>query len=178
MDIKPIETPYHGYRFRSRLEARYAVFFDLLGMEYEYEKEGYKLGKYGQYLPDFWMPYSNGYINPFGASGVWLEVKGQAPSQEELDKLGALAETTHTFGLLAWGLPAENDIVELIGVNQDMESHLCNHLDVVLRLTPEEQVVRHLISCAHYYVTLPTVVRWAADKAKSARFEFSESGAK
>ena len=28
MEIKPIETHYKGYRFRSRLEARWAVFFD------------------------------------------------------------------------------------------------------------------------------------------------------
>ena len=28
-DIKAIETYYKGYRFRSRLEARWAVFFDL-----------------------------------------------------------------------------------------------------------------------------------------------------
>ena len=28
--IKPIETKYNGYRFRSRLEARWAVFFDMI----------------------------------------------------------------------------------------------------------------------------------------------------
>jgi hypothetical protein len=39
MDIKPIETRYNGYRFRSRLEARWAVFFDTLGIEYQYELE-------------------------------------------------------------------------------------------------------------------------------------------
>ena len=39
MDIKPIETVYNGYRFRSRLEARWAVFFDAAGIEYEYEPE-------------------------------------------------------------------------------------------------------------------------------------------
>ena len=33
-DIKPIETVYNGYRFRSRLEARWAVFFDEAGIEY------------------------------------------------------------------------------------------------------------------------------------------------
>lgn len=38
-DIKPIETIYNGYRFRSRLEARWAVFFDALGVEYQYEPE-------------------------------------------------------------------------------------------------------------------------------------------
>jgi hypothetical protein len=55
-DLKPIETRYKGYRFRSRLEARWAVFFDALGIEWEYEKEGYDLGEAGWYLPDFWLP--------------------------------------------------------------------------------------------------------------------------
>jgi len=40
-EIKAIETVYNGYKFRSRLEARWAVFFDALGIEYEYEKEGF-----------------------------------------------------------------------------------------------------------------------------------------
>lgn len=53
-DIKPIETAYKGYRFRSRLEARWAVFFDALGLKWEYEKEWYSV--YGTwYLPDFWL---------------------------------------------------------------------------------------------------------------------------
>ncbi len=52
--IKPIETIYKGYRFRSRLEARWAVFFDALGINWEYETEGYDiLGEW--YLPDFWL---------------------------------------------------------------------------------------------------------------------------
>lgn len=55
-EIKAIETIYNGYRFRSRLEARWAVFFDEIGIKYEYEKEGYDLGKLGWYLPDFWLP--------------------------------------------------------------------------------------------------------------------------
>lgn len=37
--IKAIETVYNGYRFRSRLEARWAVFFDEMGVQYEYEAE-------------------------------------------------------------------------------------------------------------------------------------------
>lgn len=53
-DIKPIETVYNGYRFRSRLEARWAVFFDALGVEYEYEPEGFSDGK-NKYLPDFYF---------------------------------------------------------------------------------------------------------------------------
>jgi len=51
--MKAIETEYRGYRMRSRVEARWAVFFDTLDIKWEYESEGYDLdGTY--YLPDFW----------------------------------------------------------------------------------------------------------------------------
>lgn len=53
MTIKAIETEYNGYRFRSRLEARWAVFFDALGVKYEYEPDGFVLPSGRKYLPDF-----------------------------------------------------------------------------------------------------------------------------
>ena len=55
--MKAIETVYKGYRFRSRLEARWAVFFDALGLRWEYEPEGFETAA-GWYLPDFrvWDP--------------------------------------------------------------------------------------------------------------------------
>lgn len=52
-EIKAIQTEYKGYRFRSRLEARWAVFFDACGVKWEYEPEGYDLGDGLLYLPDF-----------------------------------------------------------------------------------------------------------------------------
>lgn len=61
-EYKAIETIYNGYRFRSRLEARWAVFFDAAGIRYEYEPEGFELGEdWGwdpplRYLPDFYFP--------------------------------------------------------------------------------------------------------------------------
>lgn len=51
--MKAIETVYNGYKFRSRLEARWAVFFDALGVKYEYEPEGLQLDDGTKYLPDF-----------------------------------------------------------------------------------------------------------------------------
>ena len=33
MGLKPIDTEYKGYRFRSRLEARWAVFFDAMEVQ-------------------------------------------------------------------------------------------------------------------------------------------------
>lgn len=56
MDIKAIETVYKGYRFRSRLEARWAVFFDAANIKYEYEPEGFELDDGTRYLPDFYLP--------------------------------------------------------------------------------------------------------------------------
>lgn len=64
--IQAIETSYNGYRFRSRLEARWAVFFDALDVPYEYEKEGFNLGDGLMYLPDFWVPHLE----------MWVEIKG------------------------------------------------------------------------------------------------------
>lgn len=51
--LKIKDTYYKGYRFRSRLEARWAVFFDACGVDWEYEPEGYDLGNGMSYLPDF-----------------------------------------------------------------------------------------------------------------------------
>ena len=61
-NIKPIATHYNGYRFRSRLEARWAVFFDAAGIEYEYEPEGYVLSDGTCYLPDFYLPWFHMYV--------------------------------------------------------------------------------------------------------------------
>ncbi len=60
--IKAIETKYKGYRFRSRLEARWAVYFDALRLEWVYEPEGYTLADGTNYLPDFWIPSWNSFV--------------------------------------------------------------------------------------------------------------------
>lgn len=56
-NIKPIETVYNGYRFRSRLEARWAVFFRAVGLDYQYEPEGFEMDGI-RYLPDFYRKRS------------------------------------------------------------------------------------------------------------------------
>lgn len=67
VEIKTIETFYNGYRFRRRLEARWAVFFDKAGIPYEYEKEGFVICGI-PYLPDFYLPSFECYveIKPYG----------------------------------------------------------------------------------------------------------------
>lgn len=54
--IKAIDTRYNNHLFRSRLEARWAVYFDSLSVKWEYEPEGYELSDGSKYLPDFWLP--------------------------------------------------------------------------------------------------------------------------
>lgn len=76
-EIKAIETEYNGYRFRSRLEARWAVFFDACGIEYVYEPEGFELGNGLRYLPDFYLPNDD----------VWIEIKGKKLSDAEREKI-------------------------------------------------------------------------------------------
>ena len=50
--MRAIETTYKGFRFRSRLEAKWAVFFDAMGIPWDYEVEGYEFDG-ERYLPDF-----------------------------------------------------------------------------------------------------------------------------
>jgi len=88
--VKAIETKYKGYRFRSRLEARWAVFFDACGYKWEYEPEGFDLdGSY--YLPDFkiYGEDSNGDFNVF-----WVEIKptGIILSNSEAEKIRKFSE--------------------------------------------------------------------------------------
>lgn len=88
--IKPIETLYKGYRFRSRLEARWAVFFDTVGIEYRYEPEGFEKGSgtdVVRYLPDFYLP----------GSQTWVEVKG---SNEQFKR-----DADRMEQFLDWGCP-------------------------------------------------------------------------
>lgn len=51
MQVKP--TWYAGIQFRSRLEARWAVFFDALGIPWSYEPETFVTENGHEYTPDF-----------------------------------------------------------------------------------------------------------------------------
>lgn len=70
--LKAIETRYDGRFFRSRAEARWAVFFNRLGIAYEYEPEGFSLPDGRGYLPDFriYVP------SLYGPQPLYIEVKG------------------------------------------------------------------------------------------------------
>jgi hypothetical protein len=104
--IKAIETRYAGCRFRSRLEARWAVFFNALNIPWEYEAQGYHVGPYptdvtdagltlreSTYLPDFHLP----------GLETHFEVKGVAPDENYQRMLSAFTGQLHTRLILAVG---------------------------------------------------------------------------
>lgn len=91
---KPIETVYKNYRMRSRLESRWAVFFDKMGLVWEYEKEGYELPS-GNYLPDFWLADPQ----------CWAEVKPVEFNDKERAKAYDLYRATHYPVICLVGVP-------------------------------------------------------------------------
>jgi hypothetical protein len=97
-EVKSLETTYKGVKFRSRTEARWAVFFDMLKIKWVYEHEGYDLGKLGWYLPDFFLPDFS--------SGTFAEVKGKDFSIKEVKKCYSLCDKTGLPVIMLDGLPS------------------------------------------------------------------------
>jgi hypothetical protein len=70
--MKAINTFYDNNYFRSRLEAKWAMFFNLSGIKYVYEPEGFTDGT-DKYLPDFYLPEM--YLRDKSSKGVYIEIK-------------------------------------------------------------------------------------------------------
>jgi hypothetical protein len=126
---KAIETLYRGYRFRSRLEARWAVFFDVAGIGWQYEPEGFDLANvrvprvyepedpdlppvrvwnepedmkaYAPlwYLPDFYLPEQE----------YWIEVKPTFPTQREVLLMRRLVMATGKDGYIFYDTSTPNE---------------------------------------------------------------------
>lgn len=90
--MKIIPTQYKSVLYRSRTEARWAVFFDVLGVGVEYEPEGYILNGV-PYLVDFWIPEWE----------LFVEVKGAEPTEAEREKCRLLNRTTKQPVLCVYG---------------------------------------------------------------------------
>ena len=164
MSIKAIETSYSGYKFRSRLEARWAVFFDSLGLKWEYEPEGFHLPDGQMYLPDFHL----GTYEPGQHTyGPWVEIKGTEPSESEINKLVSLCESLTSYGVLLWGTPGDEKWIWVhkegfVGDTHDLTG---NHW--------WEYVVGKDVRQIHN-----SDAQSAATAARSARFEHGQKGAR
>lgn len=113
--IVAIETTHAGVRFRSRLEARWAVFFDALGVKWLYEIEAYALPSGRGYLPDFSLP----------GLGAWLEVKPANCDDERWDEfVGAKREPL----IVAFGIPAQCDMLRPADTLRGLDFRDCLNL--------------------------------------------------
>lgn len=193
MGIKPIETRAYGHRFRSRLEARWAVAFTEARIAWQYEPEGFDLGDAGFYLPDFWLPQ----VITLGKRGMWAEVKPDRPTHQELRKVAELVNQSGHPCLLLIGLPAARaywavepgisnglygDIDDSMSVESSWEV-LCGgvatlSMDYSLF---EKDPDSFYVCCGCGAGTFPMPIEWGADPhpaieaALSARFEHGES---
>lgn len=92
--VRSIHTVYEGWYFRSRVEARWCVLFETLGIRYEYEPQKWMLNGL-VYLPDFLLTELN----------TWLEIKGIEPSGEEREKARRLSVASGVPVLVMVGSP-------------------------------------------------------------------------
>jgi TIR domain len=88
---------YNDTWFEDSIAARWAVFFDNVGLKFEYQKwcdvDGVRL------LPDFWLP----------DLGFWFEVTSEEPGGSEKARCQALADATDHIVLMAVGAPEPRD---------------------------------------------------------------------
>lgn len=115
MSFRALPTPYDGITYRSRLEARWAVFFKLIDIKPDYEPQGWDTnGEW--YLPDFAL---------YGAHGVtWAEIKPDWETDPEgiaRFRRFAAARPQPSRAVLLVGTPRFGQEYLVIGGDQDAE---------------------------------------------------------
>jgi hypothetical protein len=175
---RALETKHNGYLFRSRLEARWAVFLEVAYVSYRYEYESFDLGGVW-YLPDFWLPENQ----------CWFEVKGSMPTEAEREKARLLAVGTgypvvifggdvwyHTPGYLY--LPQQPNILHFpcfwTACNR------CHSVGIIVKRTRPPTVCVGMCDCWKHGTTSPgdgkitggsRGIEAAFQTARQARFE-------
>jgi hypothetical protein len=204
--VTPKQTRYAGCNFRSRLEARWAVFMDALEIGWEYESEGFDLDENEGYLPDFWLERNK----------VWLEVKGPPPDDlnsakflkfaskvagkdercrwlgpiprtalDTIEVTGGLDPTARKKGRGMLGaVPcyvASTSFIPVWGegvgdlVTRHEDGHFSHHISVLDGIDLEYWILQPAVWTPAPWSVVD--VQGALDAARSARFEFGESGA-
>ena len=85
---------HNGYRLRSYAELLWARVLEAAEIFYLYEPDLVRVDE-GYYLPDFWLPNV----------GIYLEVKGKNPTEEEIQKAEAVMKRTGREVMFLVGRP-------------------------------------------------------------------------
>lgn len=185
---KAIETIYRGCKFRSRLEARWAVFLDALGVEWMYELQGFVIDGEA-YLPDFWIPFrkenhaERNIFHPNGmppSAGHYLEVKPCSLTDQEQKLCRGLAVLSQHC---VYAVGGNIGMGEYVAYKWHYSgSHAKSRSGrTLVRPSELDHFLRYLVVGS---VPLTgdgmydfDAVERAFDAARSARFEFGQSGA-
>lgn len=169
--INPIQTAFDGRLFRSRIEARYAVLFKSLGIQYDYEPIGFQLRDKRYYLPDFFLP--NVYRRGAKEKGWFVEIKPQDGDKSKAAALGAEQKYPVLF-------------VEGMTVRADKHKEFSEHgedSEMNFRKCETQECSAVLIGYGHKDATCPACGSYACDTAVLAaveianmkRFEFKDA---
>ncbi len=105
------EWAYNGITFNSRMAAQWAVYFDVVGIEYEYHGKG---------IPDFWLPQVE----------MYASVKGEDFDEGEIYSIDGYVRETSCPVLMLVGSPNYGSYDARL--NMDMEDNHIFTLDFVL----------------------------------------------
>jgi len=144
---KGIPSFYGGVYYRSRLEARWAVFFDHLEYDFEFEPTVFKLKKKYTYIPDFHVKYDKRItVQPDLAlvKDYWVEVKPTQPTSREEWKVEELSKGLHDTPVYFFiGQPTNpfnkgHGIIAYMNGRPNPEKHgfgecaICTHIDIAV----------------------------------------------
>ncbi len=114
--LYPAMAEYKGRRFRNRREARWGVFFDTLGLRWDYEPEVFDLPSGHSIFPTFWIP-----CETFLDGGYWIRIPASTPTGIEIHACAGLSLGTGHITAIFCGTPHERTDTHSIDVLRDSE---------------------------------------------------------
>lgn len=166
--VQSIETHYAGCRFRSRLEARWAVFLDELHIDWEFEPQGFELPS-GRYLPDFRVSTGMEEVPDF-----WIEIKGPIPDTREITVASEINLYVGPLIILVGDVPRRRGAGTAWLFQRDGEGYawvMTQPETALLSVAYPEESTR-----PEYLGSGPDRYEQALTAARSARFEHGERG--
>jgi len=174
----PKPTWYNNYYFRSKLEAKWAVFFDLMKIVWEYEPEAFTCEDGSQYTPDFYLPHV--FLRD-EQRGVYLEIKplSYEDNQQYIKRISSSLKEKQLVLLVG------DPVAAILNVNrgENRNEQLCpwwdNYMVLMycnnchtLKIEFDEGNYYNCPVCKESAGIIPPALSHAAEVARNFRFQF------
>lgn len=103
-DARPFRVKVGGQWYRHETEARWASFFERLGVGPQYEMSGAKLTDGSAYRPDFYLSRLD----------IWAEIKSSRPPVEDCRRYAQFARDSGRMVLICVGAPSLNRNIHIV----------------------------------------------------------------